>query len=233
MRYFQIICFFSLLGVPLAAQPAWNIPHRDREILIDGFLNEWGDVPGLLIAPSVEGLRSGGQFNGDEDASLKVQALWDAEFLYLGLTWRDDVWDVEEVTRQNAVWIDSDKKRRDRMYFFDYLKFHIRDADYDYTLWLSPRAEERGPFFWYRLLEGYKGMERATASPMITAREGDGQVTIEIMLLWKELKIEPKPGRPIPLTLILSDSDKPNRVMESKVDSLKWIAWRGEVHLAE
>jgi hypothetical protein len=231
MRYFQILCLVLLMGSPVAAQSSWDIPSRHGEILIDGYLKEWDGIPALTIAPSVAGLRKGGEFSGDSDVSLKVQALWDPRVLYLALTWKDDVWDVEEVSRENAVWIDAKKKRRDRMFFFDYLKFHIRDADYDYTFWLSPRVDETGPFFWCRLLEGYKGMERATASPMVTARQEDGTVTMEVMLLWKELKIDPKPDRAIPLTLILSDSDLPGRMLESKLNALKWVAWRGEVNL--
>lgn len=224
--------FLLLFSQLIFAQSRWEIPRRDRDVLIDGFLREWSGVPALSLSPGAAGLRSGGTFESG-DVDLKIQALWDDQYLYFALTWIDNVWDVEEVTRRDAVWIDPEKKRRDRMFFFDYLKFHIRTSDYDYTLWLSPRVEERGPFFWYRLLEGYRGMERATSSPMVTSREAEGGVTTEVMFLWKELKLKPDRKEALPVTMILSDSDNPGRLLEYKLDYLKWLAWRGGVFLVE
>ncbi len=212
-------------GTELSAQAEWTVPRRDREILVDGFLQEWQGVPALELAPGLPGISSEGEF-GEGDLRVAIQALWDEQYLYLALTWRDDTWDVEEVTRRDAVWLDSNRKRRDRMLLFDYLKFHVRQADYDYTLWVSPYHQEKGPFFWHRLLEGYRGMERAAGSPMITARElEDGRVTIELMFFWKELRLKPKEG--FPLTLTVADSDLPGRLPESKLGSLKSVSWRG------
>ncbi|UCF37600.1 MAG: hypothetical protein JSU96_01660 [Acidobacteriota bacterium] len=223
-----------VLGVALGADGAqWNIPSRDREILIDGFTSEWAGVPTFQITPERKDLRSGGTFK-EGDVALSIQALWDEQYLYLALRWSDDVWDIKEVGRKDAVWVDSEGKRRDRMYFYDNLKFHIRASDYDYTLWLSPRVNEEGPFVWARLLEGYKGMERATATPMVSSREqNDGSVTMEVMLLWKELRLKPGDDFSMPLTLVLSDGDHPGRMLDYKVEFLKWLGWVGKLTTPE
>jgi hypothetical protein len=233
MRRALISCLLPILCGPLSAQSLWDIPRIDRELQIDGFLDEWEGVPTIVLAPSVEGLHTEGRFEGDEDVRLEVQAMWDSDYLYLAFTWTDNVWDVEEVARRDAVWIGPDGTRRDRMYFFDYVRFHIREPDYDYTLWVSPRVEGRGPFVWNRLLDGYRGRERATAPPMIAAREKDGRVTMEIMLMWRQLRRKPERNRPIPLTLILTDSDHPGRFLESKAEHLKWLAWRGAMRFVD
>ncbi|GAB4236968.1 MAG: hypothetical protein Kow00109_10650 [Acidobacteriota bacterium] len=211
-----------------AAFAEWRIPQRIVEVRVDGSLDEWQDVPSLLLAPDAAGLRSGGEFSGPQDVRVTLQGQWDEEHLYLAVTWQDDRWDVEEVRRRDAVWLDPRGKRRDRMLFFDYLKFHIREADYDYVLWLSPRAEERGPYFWCRLLEGYRGMERASMNPLVTARlREDGTVQTELMFFWKELRKKPDEDKPLPVTLILADSDSPGAMLDTKLERLKWLAWLG------
>jgi hypothetical protein len=234
MRHFAIRCLLlSLSFGPLSAQTFWDVPRRDREIHVDGLLDEWEGVPAILLAPSVEGLRSDGPFEGDGDVRADIRAMWDTDYLYLAVSWADDVWDVEEVRRQDAVWIGPEGTRRDRMYFFDYLRFQIREPDYDYTLWVSPRVDGRGPFFWTRLLEGFRGRERATAAPMISAQERDGRVTMEIILMWNQLRRKPERNRPVPLTLILTDSDHPGRFLESKLEFLKWLTWRGAIRFVD
>ena len=226
MRIACLLLVFGFTMAPALPQSDWKVPKRDRDVLVDGNLQEWQGIPTLEIAPGREGLQSGGTFH-DQDVDLKVQAMWDEDSLYLALSWSDDVWDVHEVDRRDAVWIDPEKRRRDRMYFFDYFKFHLRDAKYDYTLWVSPQTGDDGPFFWCRLLEGYRGLERATAPPMVSAREADGRTTMEILLSWSELRLKPQKIGEVPLTLILSDSDDPGRIIEAKLPNVKWLAWRG------
>lgn len=231
MRLVFLLTSVLLPMSSLWGQQVWTIPHRAHEILIDGKLDEWNSVEGLLLAPGEAGLRSGGEFV-QGDVNLRIKAIWDEAYLYIGINWSDNTWDIEKVSRKDAVWIDSQhKKRRDRMTFFDNLKFHIRKTDYDYTLWLAPRIDERGPFHWNRLLEGYRGMERATGRPMISARSDEDTATLEMMLIWKQLKLKGKAGETFPLTLLIADSDFPGRPLESKVGQLKWLAWRGSVLL--
>ena len=230
MRISLLILVFGLITPPVLSQSTWAVPKRDREIVVDGNLQEWAGVTPLTLSPEVNGLQRGGTFH-DQDVDLQIRAMWDEDSLYLALNWTDDVWDVQEVTRRDAVWIDSQKKRRDKMYFFDYFKFHLRDADYDYTLWLSPQNKDQGPFEWCRLLEGYRGLERATASPSISARQDNGRSTIEMLLSWDELRLKPSDIQKIPLTLIVSDSDDPGRLIESKLEKVKWLAWRGFMDL--
>ncbi len=228
MRISLLLLALGFMTQPVFPQSTWVVPKRDRDILVDGNLREWAGVPAQDLSPAAKGVQVGGTFH-DQDVDVKIQSMWDEDSLYLALTWTDDVWDVQEVTRRDAVWIDSQKKRRDKMYFFDYFKFHLRDADYDYTLWLSPRAKDQGPFEWCRLLEGYRGLERATASPTISAHEENGKSTIEMLLSWDELRLKPDELDKIPLTLIVSDSDDPGRMIESKLENVKWLAWRGMV----
>jgi hypothetical protein len=148
------------------------------------------------------------------------------------MRWTDDTWDIQRVRRRDAVWLTPDRKRRDRTLFFDYLKFHIRRSDYDYTFWMTPRIESRGPYSWHRLLKGYRGMETATSAPIITARQKQKVATLEVLFSWKEMSIKPKSGMHIPLRLILADSDMPGTSLEMKLPELKAIRWRGSLALA-
>ena len=218
----KILVFFLAMHLVSGfsfGQNIFEIKKNDREILIDGFLDEWDGVPALILAPGEKGIRTSGELSSS-DVRVEVHALWDKQYLYLGLKWKDAVWDIEKITRKNAVWMDQDNRRRDRMYFYDNLKFHIRKSDYDYTFWLSPVANEEGPFMWYRLLEGYGGMERATGTPMVSAKEQGDEMTAEVMLIWKQLKLKGKKGAEYPLTLVVADSDNPGRLLEYKLEHL-------------
>lgn len=214
------------------AQPTWTILPALGQVQIDGFIEEWKGIPELILEPNASGISPQGDF-GAHDLSVSLRGLWDKERLYLGLQWKDDVWDVEEVPRRQAVWITPDKQRRDRMIFFDYFRFLILEPDYDFTFWFTPRLNDRGPFLWHRLLEGLKGMETATASPMVVGRFENGVATLEVLLYWKELKIKPRTRRPIPLSLLAADSDLPGKTLETKLKQLKWLEWSGQMILSE
>jgi len=223
-----LLALVLLCGHLALAQNRWEIPFQDRDIQVDGILDEWDQIPAIVLAPNMEGLASEGEF-GEDDVRLTIRGVRNQDYLYLAIEWYDDVWDVAEVRRRDAVWISTDGTRRDRMLFFDYFKFHLRRGDYDYTLWLSPRVNDQGPHSWHRLLTGYSAMERASSAPLISAREQEDHVTIEIMFLWNELRLD-RDRTSSPLTLIVSDSDQPGYLLDTKLKNLKWIAWQGEVH---
>ena len=231
MRFLALpLLTVSLLHVN--AQSVWEIPQRSRDVQMDGFLDEWdGNLPKLVLTPSESSLRTTGEF-GSNDLNVSLRFVWDRQNLYIAVEWEDDTWDITRIRRAQAVWVSPDRRRRNRMHFFDNLKFHIQESDYDYILWTSPRALEQGPFMWHRLLEGLTGMETATSPPLITARFRENKVTIEIMFIWKELRIDPKLATTIPLTLIVADSDLPNDFLESKLHNLKWLEWRGQLRLS-
>ena len=230
MHYLFLFIGVFLLLEPLGAQQVWKISNRERDIQIDGFTDEWQGVPVLTLSPESSGLRVTGEFEA-EDVKVELRSLWNQDNLYIAVHWQDDTWDIQQVTRREAVWLTPDRRRRDRMLFFDYLKFHIRESDYDFTFWLTPRVDDRGPFQWHRLLEGLKGMERASTSPVITGRHREDGATLEILLSWRELKIKPKPGTQVPLALILADSDLVGTALEYKLERLKSLEWRGRLIL--
>lgn len=229
-----IFCFSTsllVLGIPLEAQ-VWSIPRRTRELHLDGVLDEWQGIPGITLRPGQT--PSQGTFHPN-DVSVELKAVWDDECLYLGLEWQDDVWDIREVRRRDSVFVTPDRQRRDRMLFFDYLRFHLSQLNYDYLLWFSPRANEQGPFFWERLLKGKASMEAASSPPVITPRQEDGKVHMELRFYWKELQL--KPGRlkknPMPLSLIVADGDAPDQLLETKLANLKWLEWKGLLQLSK
>ena len=230
MHYFLLFISVFFLLETLGAQQVWKISNQERDIQIDGFIDEWQGVPALILSPETSGLRVTGEFEAD-DVKVALRSLWNQDNLYIAVHWQDNTWDIKRVTRREAVWMTPNRRRRDRMLFFDYLKFHIRESDYDFTFWLTPRVDDRGPFQWHRLLEGLKGMERASTSPVITGRHRDDGATLEILLTWRELKIKPKPGTQIPLALILADSDLIGTALEYKLDRLKSLEWRGRLVL--
>jgi hypothetical protein len=226
----SLVCL--LLTLTSQAEGTWEIFRTSDDIQVDGFLEEWQTVPALVLSAGKPGVGSHGHF-GSSDLTLKVRALWDSESLYLAVTWEDNEWDVHKVPRHEAVWVSPDKRRRDRMQFFDNLKFHIEEPFYSYILWISPRVGDQGPFLWHRLLQGPRGMETAIGAPLVTGRFQKDEATLEIMLHWEDLKKEPKLNKEIVLTLLVADSDLPGKMLETKSKQLKWLQWDGRIKLTE
>ncbi len=224
---------FSPLTIA-SAQSEWTVPHRDRELVVDGFVEEWRGVPALVLKPGAKGVSVSGAFNPEiDDLQITIQGLWDEQSLYVAIQWNDDVWDIQEVRRRDAVYITADKRRRDRMLFFDNLSFQIAQLEYDYLLWFSPRIDDRGPFFWLRRLEGVRNREAATPAPVITPRQNGNLATLELQFNWKDLKLEPKKIRKtgLPVRWLAADSDSPEALLESKLGILKSLEWNGRLRL--
>ncbi|MFB3906299.1 MAG: hypothetical protein ACE15E_22880 [Acidobacteriota bacterium] len=230
---FLILLVTSYLSfLEVAAQAVWQIPKKPAAIQVDGFLQEWDAVAGITLQSGAPDVRSDSVTQAD-DVSVVAKAAWDEDNLWIALEWKDNTWDVEQVLRQQAVWVTPQQQRRERMLFYDYLKVQMIDPEFDYLLWLSPRIENRGPFYWSRLLSGAKRMERATSPPAISARQRGGAATVEILLPWRELHIKPKAGKSLPLSLVIADSDLPGKPLELKLSQLKSLVWDGAIRLVE
>lgn len=225
-------CILTATLLTAQAQ-SWDVPYRQTEIVLDGHLEEWEGVPRLVLAPGSAGISQQGSF-GEGDLSVTLRAMWDEENLYVAVEWRDDRWDVREVRRRDSVFVTPDRRRRDRMLFFDNLRLQIHELEFDYLLWVSPRVEGQGPYFWHRRLLGARVRESATRDPVITPREhDDGSVTLEMLFEWKQLQLKPKKRKKkgLPLEVLVADSDQPGSILESKLDHLKHLSWRGSLRL--
>ena len=228
------ICLLLLSQGGVANDSRWSIPYRSSEVLMDGFLSDWEGLPSIQLDPAVSGVKVAGIPAGDY-ATASVKAFWDQTGLYLAIEWRDDIWDVQQVKRSEAVFLASDGRRRDRMYLYDNIRIQFRDVKYNYLLWVSPRVDGRGPYYWQRLQRGGKFLERATHVPVINPRASDGRGTLEIMLTWKQLGLTPKNMRKKGLRAILTlaDSDSPEMSVEGKLGRVGRLDWTGLIELGE
>ena len=228
------ICVLLLSQGGVANDSRWSIPYRSSEVLMDGFLSDWEGLPSIQLDPAVSGVKVAGIPAGDY-ATASVKAFWDQTGLYLAIEWRDDIWDVQQVKRSEAVFLASDGRRRDRMYLYDNIRIQFRDVKYNYLLWVSPRVDGRGPYYWQRLQRGGKFLERATHVPVINPRASDGRGTLEIMLTWKQLGLTPKNMRKKGLRAILTlaDSDSPEMSVEGKLGRVGRLDWTGLIELGE
>lgn len=227
-----ILVAFSMSSLNLFGQAVWQVRKKSAAIQVDGFLQEWEAVPGLTLHVGAPNVRSESVSQAD-DVSVVAKAAWDKDNLYVALEWKDNTWDVEQVLRQQAVWLTPQQQRRERMLFYDYFKIQMSDAEFDYVFWVTPRIDNRGPYSWCRLLSGAKRMERATSPPAISTRQQDGKATLEILFTWRELNAKPKAGKTLPLTLLVADSDLPGKPLELKLPQLKSLVWDGVIELAE
>ncbi len=220
------ICVTSLY-----AQSTWDIPSRRQSVQVDGFLREWDGIPAISISPTAPGIARTGEFAATGDAGAEIKAFWNEQALYLGIRWVDNQWDIEKVSRENAVWTSPTGQRRDKMLFYDNIKLELREEEHDYVIWLAPRVAGRGPFSWYRLMKSTRGLEVASATPSIAFREDGPAMTAEIILQWKELKMKGKAGRTYPLQILVADSDLPGKPLEMKARDLRSLLWSGQLRL--
>ena len=57
VRFFCVLSLF-FLPTPLFADTVWEIPEREVDILIDGFLDEWDGVPAMVLEPDGSDVQS-------------------------------------------------------------------------------------------------------------------------------------------------------------------------------
>lgn len=171
-------------------------------------------------------MKAEGEF-GQNDVRVALRAAWQKEGLYMAIEWEDNSWDVQEVTRNEANWVDPEGHRRNRMFFFDNLSLQLRRPNMHYTVWISPRADEHGPYSWAKLF-GKKRMELAGTAPLISPRvEEDGKVTMECFFQWKDLLLKPKSYDDLLFLIDVADSDLAGQPLESKASLLKSIQLAG------
>ena len=124
IRVFCGLLFFLILNCSVQAEDNSRliIPFRSDDVLIDGFLTDWKNVPALHIDPMAWGVKVGGLPKG-EFATVIFKAFWDKTGIFLSVDWRDDIWDVQQVKRSEAIYVASDGRRRNRMLLQDNLLF--------------------------------------------------------------------------------------------------------------
>ncbi len=235
-RVFCGFLFFLILNCSVQAEDNSRliIPFRSDDVLIDGFLTDWKNVPALHIDPMAWGVKVGGLPKG-EFSTVLFKAFWNKTGIFLSVDWRDDIWDVQQVKRSEAIYVASDGRRRNRMLLQDNLLFRLRSVNYSYTLWISPKIGDQGPYFWQRLQRGGKFLESATQVPVVTTRENNGQATIEILLSWDLLDLKPKhiKKKAFRALLTLADSDSPQMSAEGKLGGVGLLEWVGRVQLGD
>ena len=119
------LCTIVLFTSTALSQNVWKVAERDSDIQLDGFLKEWSEIPKMVLNPSTSGVGRIGTFD-ENSLDVTIQAVWDRENLYVAIHWHDDIWDVARVPRSEAVWLSADSRRRDRMLFYDNIRFQIR-----------------------------------------------------------------------------------------------------------
>ena len=67
-----------------------NAPKAPADISIDGALDEWNIQEAAVLEEEEQLVRDQGQWEGPEDLSLNVYAMWDEENLYIAATIMDD-----------------------------------------------------------------------------------------------------------------------------------------------
>lgn len=231
---FLIGSFFigSFFTAHAAAQNVWTVPRVESHIQMDGRLDDWQGITPVVLDPAGGAVRSLGEFSAN-DLRLSLRAAWKKDGFYMALEWQDNSWDVEEVSRNEANWIDPEGKRRNRMAFFDNMSLQLRRSDMHYTVWVSPRANEQGPFSWAKLF-GKKRMELAGTPPLIsTFVSDDGRVHMELLFQWKDMLLKPKSYKDLLCRIDVADSDLSGQPLESKVGMLKSLQWVGLMTFAK
>lgn len=232
MRKIALLIIGTLFTAPAAAQNLWTVHQAPGHIQMDGRLDEWQGITPVVLQPAGGGAQSEGEF-GANDLRLTVRAAWKKDGFYMALEWEDNSWDVQEVTRNEANWIDPEGKRRNRMVFFDNMSLQLRRSNMHYTVWVSPRANELGPFSWAKLF-GKKRMELAGTPPLISSYvSDDGRVSMELLFQWKDMLLKPKSYKDLLFRIDVADSDLSGQPLESKLDTLKSLQYAGLMTFAK
>lgn len=215
MRVIHLFSAFLLL-FPFIQSNDWQV-HRLEEFTLDGQPDEWTNIPGQFYRfDQSTNLDAAGTI-GKDDLQVTFKTAWDDQGLYFFFDWQDDIWDEHTVGLDSAR-VQHKGNSMDRMYYYDNLKIVANVNGHRVVIWFAPR-ENAIQWYSYRA-PGDKGHQpRHMPSPQhIIKPEGNG-FFLESALDWSLFNLKPADIDEIQLTVILVDSDLPEKSIGYKLES--------------
>jgi hypothetical protein len=185
------------------------VPKAQAAPKLDGVLDEadWARCKPAMVdrIAQFRHLLPSSKWNGPDDLSAKLRFLWDADYLYVGIQVKDDVF--RNVTEGSAIWggdgvqllIDPARASRDK------------PGKYDYAIGVGTK----GPEAWcYLSADGTApaGEVKDIVVATSRAKDGAGGMTYEIAIPWSRLApFRPAVGADLGMAVILNEDDSPKR----------------------
>jgi hypothetical protein len=173
---------------------------------IDGSWAEWKDYTTQYPAASV--VYGGSKWSGAADLEASYAAVWDYDYLYIGVKVHDDKF-VQNATGQNLYLGDSAEILVDANLFGDYYSQSLSSDDYQ--LGISAGNAGAGipkeAFLWF---PSSKAGDKSNVEIGFTQEDG-GIYRYEIKIPWSVIGITPSKGLAFGIAVSASDNDNPDK----------------------
>ncbi len=198
---------------PMLLPQSVVLPTGGRDIVVDGSLGDWPDLPALRLDDARQLSGTGpGAWNGPQDLSAIAFLMWDEKHLYVAAAIKDE-WHraldgntllLTEVPAADAVVLTFDPARDTRSNGPDPGR---RD---DREFWLADEPG-RGVVQWDRLRGTARVLEEAAARAVVLHDREQGITTYEAKLPWSEILpvgAAAAPGLVCDLQIVVNDFDE-------------------------
>jgi hypothetical protein len=198
---------------PVTRVPYMTAGHINFDPTIDGSWTEWKDYTTLYPAAYV--VYGRGNWTGSSDLEASYGAVWDSDYLYIGVKVYDDVY-AQGATGKDIFKGDSIEILLDTNLSGDYYVQSL-SAD-DYQLGISAGEDGNHPeaYLWYPSSKAGSRTDKVDVGYMTE----DGLYRIEARIPWSVFGVTPTNGMHLGIAVSVSDDDnESSNVQQSMVSS--------------
>lgn len=208
----------------------WKV-HELEEFRLDGQSNEWTNIPEQYYRfDKSTNLEAAGTI-GENDLQVAFKTAWNEKGLYFFFDWQDDIWD-EHAIGLDSMRVQHNGNSMDRMYYYDNLKIVANVNGHRVVIWFAPR-ENAVQWYSYRA-PGDKGHQpRQMPLPKHVIKPAESGFSLESALDWSVFNLTPAVIDEMQLTVILVDSDLPDKSIGYKLESraVSYVSKSGKAEL--
>ncbi len=198
---------------PVTRVPYMTAGYINFDPTIDGSWSEWKDYTTLYPAASV--VYGRGNWTGSADLEASYGAVWDYDYLYIGVKVYDDVY-AQGATGQELFKGDSIEILLDTNLSGDYYVQSLSADDFQLGISAGEDGNHHEAYLWYPSSKAGSRTDKVDVGYMTE----DGLYRIEARIPWSVFGVTPSNGMHLGIAVSVSDDDnESSNVQQSMVSS--------------
>lgn len=210
----------------------WKL-RQFPEFLLDGKADEWTNIPEHYYRfDQSTNLDAAGKI-GENDLQISFKTAWTEKGLHFFFDWQDDIRDEHKIGLDSGR-VNYRGNSMDRMYYYDNLKIVANVNGQRVVIWFAPR-QDAVQWYSYRAPSDKGHQPRHMPSPSYVINPYENGFLLESTINWSVFKLSPEEITDLQLTIILVDSDLPDKSISYKLESrqVSYVSKNGKAELVK